>query len=432
MRWVVVGLCLGLFVWTLTRTDLRAGWERIRAIGPVVLLVLLPYPVVLGCDALAWRRLGGALGERLRVRDVFRVRLSTEAVSMSTPGGVIWAEGLAPLLIARRSGARIANVVAASTARRWLILRMHCVYIVGTVAFGFTALSRASRHLVGSDALVFAVVIAAIVVALVSLLIEKVTARGRVAGRISRSLGGTRFRVIRTWIELRRHHFTEADEGITKLAADKPAQRRASVALLGLWLSEGLETFLILRLLGADLGLAAVMSFDAALSVVRSAAVFAPAGIGVQDLGYLVVLDAYGVPAASGIAPAFLVVKRLKEVFWIVVGLILLGIKKKEPPPPASTARVAPDEARRREGASPNLPPHAGARVVASAPSSAREESPSEGILECEFVPSQFACSPCASPLLPPAAPEWTATTAPPARTAPPAQTSPSTDRTRA
>jgi hypothetical protein len=67
------------------------------------------------------------------------------------------------------------------------------------------------------------------------------------------------------------------------------------------------------------------MSFDAALSVVRSAAVFAPAGIGVQDVGYLTVLEAYGVPGTSGIAPAFVLLKRMKEALFVAIGFIVIA-----------------------------------------------------------------------------------------------------------
>lgn len=332
IRWLALALCLGLFVYTLTRTDLRAGWERIRAIGPLALVVLAPFPVAMAFDALGWRRLLRALGRQARTRDIFRVRLSTEAVAMSTPGGAVWAEALAPILIARRSEAPISDAVAASTARRWLVLRAHGAYITGAAALGFPALSRASRRLVGTDALVFAVVLGALCLVALSLGIERVTARGRVAGRISSALGGTRFRGIQAWISGRERHFTAADAAITKLAGDAPTQRFGAAALLGLWLTEGFETFLILHLLGADLTLATVMSFDAALSIVRSAAFFAPAGIGVQDLGYLAVLDAYGVPAASGIAPAFIVLKRLKELAWVFVGLALFGVARRAAP----------------------------------------------------------------------------------------------------
>jgi hypothetical protein len=52
---------------------------------------------------------------------------------------------------------------------------------------------------------------------------------------------------------------------------------------------------------------------------------FAPGGIGVQDVGYLAVLQAYGVPDAASIGPAFVVLKRLKETFWIAIGFGVLA-----------------------------------------------------------------------------------------------------------
>lgn len=331
-RWTVLACCVALFVHALTRTDLSAGWERIKAIGPVVVVVLLPFPIALVSDSFAWRRLLDALGPTARIRDIVRARLCTEAVSMSTPGGVIWAEALAPVLIARRTDLPIANVVASSTARRWLVIRMHGVYVTGATALGVDALSRASRQLVGTEALVVVAALSALGLVLLSLGIETLTTRGRLASRLSEALARTRLFSLQSWIETRRHHFSDADTAITALSDDDRATRTASAGLLGLWLIEGFETFLILRLLGADLGMATVMSFDAALSVVRSTAFFAPAGIGVQDLGYLTVLEAYGVPVSSGIAPAFIVLKRMKEVLWIAVGYAILAFARSAKP----------------------------------------------------------------------------------------------------
>ena len=68
------------------------------------------------------------------------------------------------------------------------------------------------------------------------------------------------------------------------------------------------------------------LSVGAALSVVRSVAMFgAPSGIGVQDVGYLAVLQAYGVADASTVGPAFVVLKRLKEAFWMAFGFVILA-----------------------------------------------------------------------------------------------------------
>ena len=64
---------------------------------------------------------------------------------------------------------------------------------------------------------------------------------------------------------------------LARLSKDKRAGAAAAWRMLGLWVFEGLESYVILRLLGAPLGVIEVLSFDAALSVVRSTAMFAPA-----------------------------------------------------------------------------------------------------------------------------------------------------------
>jgi hypothetical protein len=87
---------------------------------------------------------------------------------------------------------------------------------------------------------------------------------------------------------------------------------------------EAIGSFVILRLLGVQISLQDVMAIDATLSVVRAVAVFAPAGVGVQDLGYLAFFGAYDVANVGIIGPAFLVLKRLREMAYVIVGMGLL------------------------------------------------------------------------------------------------------------
>lgn len=317
--------CLGLFVFVLAKADLAAAWGRIRTLGPAAVLIFLPFPVALAFDTSAWRRLLGAIGQRASFWALFRVRLSTEALSNSAPAGPMWAEAMGPFLVSNRTGIPVEDAFAGLTAKRWLLIRTHGLYVATSAALGFGALGRASVEMIGNRALLGIVAAAAAVLVAMSLGIEKIAAHGKIAGRVSGSIGRSRFVRVRTWIEQRRHRFALADTQLTRLSDDSAATLKAMLLICGLWITEGIETFLILRLLGAKLGLLDVMSFDAALSILRSAAVFAPAGIGVQDAGYLVALDAYGVPDARAIGPAFVVLKRLKEAAWVAVGLILLA-----------------------------------------------------------------------------------------------------------
>jgi len=56
-RWAAFAFCVALFAWALSKADLAAGWQRIVAIGPIVVIVLLPFVVSISCDAVAWRTL---------------------------------------------------------------------------------------------------------------------------------------------------------------------------------------------------------------------------------------------------------------------------------------------------------------------------------------------------------------------------------------
>jgi hypothetical protein len=80
-----------------------------------------------------------------------------------------------------------------------------------------------------------------------------------------------------------------------------------------------------LRLLGAGatVDLRAVFAIEAGQSLVRSAAVIAPSGLGVVDLGYGAVLPLLG--ADAGVAPAFVVLKRAKEALWVLAGYAVLA-----------------------------------------------------------------------------------------------------------
>jgi len=51
-----------------------------------------------------------------------------------------------------------------------------------------------------------------------------------------------------------------------------------------------------------------------------------PAGLGVQDVGYVLCLTALGVPDATTVGTAFVLLKRGKDLFWILLGFVLMAL----------------------------------------------------------------------------------------------------------
>ena len=83
-------------------------------------------------------------------------------------------------------------------------------------------------------------------------------------------------------------------------------------------------------LLGVDVPLAAALVVETSIIVVRSVAVPVPAGLGVQDVGYVLCLKALGVAEATTVGTAFVLLKRGKDLFWILLGFALMAIGKRD------------------------------------------------------------------------------------------------------
>jgi uncharacterized membrane protein YbhN (UPF0104 family) len=114
-------------------------------------------------------------------------------------------------------------------------------------------------------------------------------------------------------------------------------RRRGLAAAVGLyvihWFIEAFETWLIVRLLGFPLDFSHALAIESACSFLRAIAFFVPAGLGVQDLGYATLFAAAGVSDPIDFGLAFTLVKRSKELVWVLIGyFILLALPVKRRP----------------------------------------------------------------------------------------------------
>jgi len=78
------------------------------------------------------------------------------------------------------------------------------------------------------------------------------------------------------------------------------------------WLSSAFGTWLALELIGSPITFADTIAIESLLCAARSAAVFVPGAIGIQEAGYAVMMPLFGLPADIGIAVSLL--KRAREI----------------------------------------------------------------------------------------------------------------------
>jgi uncharacterized membrane protein YbhN (UPF0104 family) len=90
------------------------------------------------------------------------------------------------------------------------------------------------------------------------------------------------------------------------------------------WILVAVETYLILKFLGAEPTFTQAVALESTASILRILFFFLPAGIGASEVGFITLLVAFGFPDAMTLGAAYIAVKRLKEAGWVALGYFVL------------------------------------------------------------------------------------------------------------
>ncbi len=316
---------LGLLAWVLRSADLSRALELAGARGLALPLLLVPNLLAVLAEAWGWWLAFDRLGARPRFRGLVSVRVIGDALMLFLPSGAVLSETVQPWLLKRQCGVPTEHGIVATVARKFFVVLSHGLFLGLATFMAWPLLERASRTAIGRVGLPALLLVTSLALVAVALLLVTATAFGQVADRLRRLLDRLVGRWMGSWLERNALRFQRTDDALARYFRN-PWGLTPSVLLYTLgWFIRSLETMLVLHFVGYDVPLSAAMVIETALILVRALAVPVPAGLGVQDLGYVLSLKALGVPDATTVGAAFVVLKRGKDVFWVVAGLLLLS-----------------------------------------------------------------------------------------------------------
>jgi uncharacterized membrane protein YbhN (UPF0104 family) len=307
----------------LSHADAAATWRAIGSHGLLVVLAPAPFAAGMAIDAYGTVVLLRALGGHTTLAQMLPVRIASEALHIGVPAGFVASDTVTAMLLEARCDVPVRDGAVASIARRWLVMRAHGVYIALGAVVGFPVLAWLSGRALGGRALPWLVLASAAIPLGMSWVLGAGLLGRSTFAKLHAALGRVPSRRLGRWLEARRSEAVATDAQVARLRAAWPATTRATLSFLGCWCVEALETAFLLRLVGGDVALGAVLAIEGGLSLVRAAAVVAPSGLGVVDFGYVTVLPMLGVDAGG--AAAFVLLKRAKELAWVLAGYTILG-----------------------------------------------------------------------------------------------------------
>lgn len=291
--------------------------KQVSRLGWLLPLIFIPYPVLLIFDTLGWSYAfpPGFLNGRIRLADLYLVRLAGEAINNTTPTAYLGGEPVKAFLLQRfriSAGDGLASVVIAKTT---LIASQILFILTGAVLL----------VLRNSDTgLLLWGLILALPLALLFILTLVLWQKKGLFGppvRLAKHFG-LRFTSLAEW-EAR---LDKADTQIRLFYQDHRPEffKSAACHLLG-WLLGITEVSLILTLMGIDFTWTDAFIIESLGQFAKGLGCFTPipSSIGIQEGGAVLIFKILHLDPTAGLT--FMLLKRVRELLFTAVGLCLVS-----------------------------------------------------------------------------------------------------------
>jgi glycosyltransferase 2 family protein len=336
----VVATCLWL---AFRDVSIAAAAQLLAEAGPALVLVPVPFLFAQLADAKACQLLFGRMEPAPPFAHMFQSQVAGEASTLALPMGFLVGESLRPWLLARGNSARLASSIAAVTGRKCLLIAAEGGWMLLALLLAPSLVSQLSQRLVGGPWLIVATLVLATVLLGIGWVMASFFGGGSVASRLfqrlTRSLPGR----LGARVARGEAQFARTDSQLQRVFS-RPLSALVVPGLLYLsvWVLEGLEVWLILRLLHVDVALTTAFYIEAVVASCRFLLPLTPAGLGVQDAGYVAFFAALGLPGALGVGAAFCMIKRSRELLWCLLGATCWVLARRAVVPARSVTASVP------------------------------------------------------------------------------------------
>ncbi|HVZ31165.1 MAG TPA: lysylphosphatidylglycerol synthase transmembrane domain-containing protein, partial [Polyangiaceae bacterium] len=317
---VIVAVCLAL---AFRDVSLASVGDLLATAGPRLLLIPLPFCLAQLADTRACQLLLARVDSPPPFLRMLQAQIAGEASTLALPAGFLVGESVRPWLISLGGRARLESCIAAVSGRKCLLVLGEGTWIGLALALAPTVAYQLSEHLFAGPWLVVASVVLSVLLLALGSSVLLFLRGGRCAGSLFRSL----LRIVparwRARLAQAESRFLRTDAQLEQVFR-RPRRELILPALfyLAVWFLEGLEVWLILHALQVPIPLTTAFYIEAMVATCRSLLPLTPAGLGIQDAGYVAFFAALGFPAALGVGAAFCLAKRARELLWCALGAL--------------------------------------------------------------------------------------------------------------
>ena len=321
LRWIYLGIGIGILILVLSDVDLTWLFTQLKYFGWLSFSIVLGiYLLAFWLDAVSW-----ALAiENIPISWVwtwrtFAARIAGEAYNALIPAAGMGGEPTKAYILKRRFGIDL----KASGASLVIAKTVNMIALIAFLIGGFLLIQTMNtlpenlKTMAGLGLTLFVVGTSAL------FLFQKFRWTSRLAHHLAKKSD-------RLWVHRALTNLDQVDRIFVKFYQDRSARFGCAMALaFANWILGMIEIYVVMLFLGHPVDWSVAWVIEAATQMVRTAAFFIPAAIGVQEGTFLIICGLLTGSPDIGVAAAL--IRRAREIIWIIAGLIFAAVLNENP-----------------------------------------------------------------------------------------------------
>jgi hypothetical protein len=325
---VIVIICYKIILNFYGKIDDEKLLSHIYSLGLPILIIFVPYFIITLSETLGWKNCFEKNKSSFSLWKLFLLRLSTETLQTSLPGGAAYAELIRPYLLKKHLKIEYPESISADIITKVNIMIAQVIFLFLTIIIMIIDYNNKMSVMFIPVSLFYP--FAAIFISLIflfsyllyrkNLLLHIINLLEKINLKMFRKLS---FKIRKPSIEI---------NNILSLFYRKHKIRLflTTAFFLAAWIMMAFESLIILKVMGVNANLFQLIILESFISIIRMVFFFLPGAVGPQDAGIIMLFNHAGLPNPVINSLLFVILKRLKELFWIITGYVLLifyGIK---------------------------------------------------------------------------------------------------------
>ena len=311
LSWLWLALGLALLGWLMKDMELLQTAEALGRIGWRVLLLLPLAFLWMVPNTIAWKCSFKAPGAGVPFSRLLTARIAGESINDILPSSNLGGEPVKALLLS--PAVTLAEALSSVTVAKTTQTLSLVIFILGGLVLAAPGVSLPPEVVLTAAGVVAGLGGGAVVLAL-----------GSSSGLLGRwTRWGLRLFPNAEWLKSSTVHILEMDASLSAFYKNEKGRFAASTLwhLLGL-VAGSIELYVIARFLGFSLNLREALIMEVVATLAAVGGFFIPGSIGAFEYGHHVGASMLGLPPGSGVILSL--VRRFRELFWLLAGLALL------------------------------------------------------------------------------------------------------------